>query len=174
MNKIDWSLAPEGATHYDTRIDVYPWLKADDNGNKFWHLDMWVNYANDIGVNDSIFARPEAKPLYTTKMQEAGEMPSVGMECLGKLVRLGENKGEGTVEFEPVLILLQCKTNCAVQSIKDKGLYYCSEFKPIDTRTGKQKDIDEALASWGSSSISMKDLLNDCYDNWKGSGNESK
>ena len=83
---IDWDSGPEGATHYDTRVDVYPWLKADDNGNKFWHVNCWVKYANDIGVNDTIFARPVNEgevtpPVFTQAMADAGELPSVGMEC---------------------------------------------------------------------------------------------
>jgi hypothetical protein len=85
MSDINWDEAPEGATHYDTRIDVYPWLKEDDNGNQYWHHGRWVSYGNDIGVNDSIFARPSPKPTYTQAMVDAGELPSVGMECQYKL-----------------------------------------------------------------------------------------
>ena len=44
---IDWSKAPDGATHYDVSPDVYPWIKEDDNGNKFWHHNEWVNYIQD-------------------------------------------------------------------------------------------------------------------------------
>jgi len=133
MSEIDWSLAPEGATHYDTRIDVYPWLKEDDNGNKYWHHSQWVNYANDIGVNDSIFARPEAKPVYTQAMCDAGTLPLVGMKCMvesgilplkdfyGLAVRIiGINKhsdGDNIFTFEHELQGVGCSTILAFKPI---------------------------------------------------------
>ena len=80
MSDINWDDAPEGATHYDNREDVYPWLMADDNGNKYWHFNCWVKYANDIGVNESISAKPVTSPIYTQDMADNGELPSIGME----------------------------------------------------------------------------------------------
>ena len=115
MSGRDWELAPEGATHYDTRQDRYPWLKADDNGNKFWHVNCWVNYANDIGVNDSIFARP-SKLANTIELTDAN----------GNLWRQVKVNISGTVEFELVSPPIQ---------LINRGIY---EFDYSTGNTGMQ------------------------------------
>ncbi len=91
MDKIDWSLAPEGATHYMPNTEMFceAWIK-DIKSNGYSYIII------SDGCNEwdtATFSRPKAalshliekpKPLYTTKMKEAGELPSVGMECLYK------------------------------------------------------------------------------------------
>lgn len=42
--EIDWSTAPEGATHYSTFTGIsYPWLKASDEGYFYW-AGRWTEY----------------------------------------------------------------------------------------------------------------------------------
>lgn len=76
--------APEGATHYDTSPDVYPWLKKDQNGNKYWHNNHWTTYRFVIDKSEGHIPKPLPSPTFTKTMADAGELPSVGMECLYK------------------------------------------------------------------------------------------
>lgn len=79
---IDWSKAPEGATHYDISPDVYPWIKEDDNGNKFWHHNEWVNYVHPISESDCHVRKPQPKPIYTQAMCDNGYCPKLGAKFI--------------------------------------------------------------------------------------------
>ena len=81
---IDWGNAPEGATHYDTSPEVYPWIKSDDKQSMYWHFNKWVNYDDESLNSESIIERPkaEAMPVYTQSMADNGELPIAGMECM--------------------------------------------------------------------------------------------
>tara|TARA_R110000772_G_scaffold246644_1_gene360356 strand:- start:49 stop:615 length:567 start_codon:yes stop_codon:yes gene_type:complete len=84
VNELDmdiWKNAPEGATHYDVSPDVYPWIKEDDNGNKFWYHNEWVNYIHPISERDCHTRRPQPTPIFTQEMVDNGVLPGVGMEC---------------------------------------------------------------------------------------------
>jgi len=131
MSDINWDEAPEGATHYDTRPDVYPWLKEDDNGNKYWHFDRWVTYINDIGVNESIFAKPVTlSPVYTQEMADNGMLPSVGMVVLDK---------RNNNEYE---ILLPADNNGYYVMIGGDGGYHCELLKYLKPTTPPIKLVD--------------------------------
>ena len=138
MSDINWESAPEGATHYDTREGVYPWLKEDDNGNKYWHFNCWVNYANDIGVNDSIFAMP-SKKVYTAAMCEAGTPPIVGMMVL---CSFEDGKWEKVlIDFISEILVVVTDQHSAQYSFPIKE----AQFKPVDNRTNEEKAADDFI-----------------------------
>lgn len=143
MKDIDWSKAPEGATHYDISSDVYPWIKEDDNGNKFWHHNEWVKYSKSISEAEGCIAKPKPQPVYTQAMCDAGELPQVGMECMVKRFHEQDNL------FQPCFIVGKNKQGDYLvferggkldQHNIANGVW---EFKPIDQRTNKEKAIDD-------------------------------
>ena len=89
---IDWNDAPEWATKYATlngHKDWYYWI--GDKGYLFFGASDFCEFgASDasteyflIGDFDIIESRPViTKPVYTQAMCDAGELPSVGMECM--------------------------------------------------------------------------------------------
>lgn len=87
MSDIDWSKAPEGATHYGYDSDYYVsgWYKVDGDTQKFKNSDTMPDRWGNILVNrptDQLIPRPQLKPVYTKEMSDNGELPSVGMECM--------------------------------------------------------------------------------------------
>lgn len=152
-NVIDWSKAPEGATHYGCENDSYGagWYK-NINNNTFdvwpvthgkWHTS--VGKGGDIGDRELI-PKPQHKPIYTQAMSDAGELPCVGMECMaklkhqsydhwGKVYIIGHSQDGKWLVFSDAF-------NTLSQHHIDNGTY---EFKPIDTRTDKEKAFDKFL-----------------------------
>ena len=89
---IDWSKAPEGATHYagESEDDVACWIKQDpDHGLSYVAVWLHEQRGKDavvhwISPGDFILIDCVAKPqppVYTQAMADNGELPSVGMEC---------------------------------------------------------------------------------------------
>lgn len=119
MKEIDWSKAPEGATHYDTAFDLF----CNEDG--YWQPHgPWVfdNEQNEWGTQRYV-PRPA---------QWTGEgLPPVGMVCQGRLRnQLGE---EDWFECK-VLVHHQNFNHCAgVLSDGGRHLGWCSEFRPIRT-----------------------------------------
>jgi len=82
---IDWSKAPEWATGVGTLSSYKFWMNDDSyeafDGNK---RIFFTNYdSTDYGcfVPIAIKPKPESIPVFSQAMCDAGELPSVGMEC---------------------------------------------------------------------------------------------
>jgi len=90
MTNIDWSLAPEGATHHIAALEMLSlseFVVAGVKGSMYGYDSIDTGgWSSDIeGDNRYTITPRPTKQLYTTQMQEAGELPSVGMECKYKL-----------------------------------------------------------------------------------------
>ncbi len=100
---------------------------------KQWQDKRAELYGDQI-VNIDDIAKEEVKPVYTQKMADNGELPPVGCECLGLIASTGE--------YEKIKIVAhECGSCVAIKGAST--LMWCNTFKPIDTRTEREKLIDE-------------------------------
>jgi glucan-binding YG repeat protein len=106
MNKtvIDWSKAPEGATHYAiVDGDVVYYRPHGENIHSFLNY-MWIQeQGHKSWIMDNIKPIPEKtsmiapdKLLYTQAQCDAGELPSVGMECM---IWFSSSSYKGTITY---------------------------------------------------------------------------
>ena len=103
---------------------------------------------------------PKDKPIYTQAMADAGVSPIVGMECL---IFYPTNNHKGTITY-------MGKGVGAFHS-EDADIEYTFSldvvsFKPIDTRTDKEKAIDEFMDEHLKGGIAFKHLISLAYDKW--------
>ena len=138
MEKIDWSKAPEGATHHmaESSTDYECWLKKQ--GAKWLYMRMngkaWMKAVIDDDSLRTITERPS--PAWS------GEgLPPVGVVCECHL------PGELTNNYswvEAKVIWHNGPTECAVVRSTSR-LAWCDEFRPI--RTPEQIAADEREAA---------------------------
>jgi hypothetical protein len=96
--------------------------------------------------HDAKEAEP-VKPIYTQAMKDAGELPSAGMACLFKKKSQEDIYYHtcfivGSSKFEDWLIFQASDMNIHSHNINNGEF----SFKPIDTRTPKEKQVDEISA----------------------------
>ena len=103
----------------------------------------------------------EDKPVYTQAMADAGDDPIAGMSLTVSFVN-GEQYPDSTLTY------LGDGVGCFKDSDgKECSFATCSVgFKPIDTRTDKQKAIAEILSY--DHTQTFEGLLSDAYDKWVG------
>jgi len=139
MTDIDWSKAPEGATHYDTAHDVYPWIKCQGDSVYFWYVDVWDLSCLTNILTANLVKRPgisNVKPVFTQKMADAGELPSVGMECMVIDNSLMNHVYEKCVIlFVGIYKVVYTSDSCVERFSNIDEV----KFKPIDTRTDEEK-----------------------------------
>lgn len=76
MSKVDWSLAPEGATHYRNYTGMYNWYKKDSGVFYFFHEDdEWRASTIRIELPDLI-----ERPVKSWSGEKDG-LPPVGTVC---------------------------------------------------------------------------------------------
>ncbi len=102
-------------------------------------------------VFDKMNTNREAKPIFTQEMADRGELPPVGSECLvvgmanySRLSDFNNHKVEilSICDYDKTKKLL---TFCHRVLGVGCGIYHSQYFKPIYTRTEKEKCIDNAL-----------------------------
>ena len=80
INEIDWTKAPEGATHYGIATGEYVegWYKILGNTYKFMrpHNKQWINGHNRIP--EDLIPKP-LQPVFTKVMFDDGETVKAGM-----------------------------------------------------------------------------------------------
>lgn len=105
--------------------------------NSVTHGELF-NYVNA----DKALLKKENKPLvYTQEMADNGELPSAGMECLFKID--GEYKTITVLyNSKEVMVFSYTFDGVRVEDARVKSFNHI-DIKPIDTRTKKQKAIDE-------------------------------
>jgi len=84
MTDIDWSKAKAIHTHAISRLggDFSFYEMVGENSQRRFEGDMNSYNVNIINNCDyQLIERPEDKPVFTQTMVDAGELPSVGMEC---------------------------------------------------------------------------------------------
>lgn len=74
MKEIDWSKAPEGATHYTKHPRASSkWLRMHDDGRSFWDGDQWRRYTlEDVAAEHFALAVP--RPWTGTGLPPVGTM----------------------------------------------------------------------------------------------------
>ena len=138
---IDWSKAPEGATHY-YKNSPQPWRDLSGYNWKYfssgeWHSGPSVCTSDELmrEIGKVLFAKPLTQPW-------AGEgLPPVGAVCECNL------PGELTNNYswvEARVIWHNGPTECAVVRSSSK-LAWCDEFRPI--RTPEKIAADERQAA---------------------------
>lgn len=82
MSKVDWSFAPEGATHKETSCPNGFWYKFDFHNNQacFWSGKGWTNPISADAYNDGSMDTMEPRPAKPWSGPEDG-LPPVGTVC---------------------------------------------------------------------------------------------
>lgn len=163
--KIDWSKAPEGATHYMPISKTFceSWIK-DPTSNGYYYM---VIDEEDEGWAKARFSYPEAalscliakqsQPVFTQSMADNKELPQVGMDCLFKK--------RGALEAGTVTAITK-RFIIFTDSFGDEHVRKLDELtiEPIDTRTNKEKAVDSYIKSLSFSTTSRgKDNLSEAF-----------
>ena len=99
--------------------------------------------------------RKPSQPVFTQSMADNGELPQVGMECMLS----------NGVTYEKATILFVSDKHVVYLNDDGEWCKYRSDIdvKPIDTRTDKEKAIDEACLIIGDSKRCVDTNINiDC------------
>ncbi len=112
---------------------------------------------------DTRTPEPKPNPIYTQEMKDAGVLPSAGMECKFKKTFQEDFYYHkcfiiGTSKNKQWLIFESSDTNLHHQYIGEGDVVegvFC--FKPIDTRTPEQKQIDSVVQDIHSSMFEINE-----------------
>lgn len=124
------------------------------NGNDGLHYDNTAQQVEALAVND--------KPIFTQAMADAGELPPVGsfVDVAGKNgVELFY--GEAEVNCE---VLAHVENTAVIKMSYGLGCFSSEALRASDTRTDREKAIDEALHEWP---VADKATLEMAYDFWR-------
>jgi len=170
--EVDWSKAPEGATHYGVESSYYikGFYIITSEEDFFYESDVceWVRCSC---TPSDLTPRPPAQPVFTQSMADAGELPQVGMECgyidiQKEITVLIKYLSSWVIVFEQ--ISEGYGKNVEISKPVDNDLKKL--LKPIDTRTDKQKAIDDLMKE--SVLFCNRDTMKICfqiaYDKWVG------
>jgi len=144
MNKIDWSKAPEGATHYSHNKTWYKF--ADDEYLFFSGVGNWIGSGNSTHWHKHSLT---PRPTETTQQEWVNGLPPMGEKCLLSHVLV-------TSAPEPVVLIDFIKNGFVVYTVVDTGEMNSVDtngytpFKPLDTRTDEQKAIDNLIEAMNS------------------------
>ena len=105
------------------------------------------------------------KPVYTKAMQDAGELPRIG-----ELVQIGKKDGSYTDFFNGKLVHVKYKKLWISDDKHGDRIVNFGDviFQPIDTRTDKEKAIDELIkeSKVKCNEHSKRRCFSDAYDKW--------
>lgn len=80
MEEIDWSKAPEGATHYHPKM-ASPWLRIKAGSPQYHHPECgWQNYGSECAGFAHI-AEAVARPAEQESAWTGASLPPVGTVC---------------------------------------------------------------------------------------------
>ena len=158
---------PEGENWHDSLfslLDGKPKLMMRAEGKIEYNAGC---YHVDALMSDGLILRTINKQsVYTQEMADSGVLPSVGMKCIAE--------SNGVVGGSYLVTVSQINDKGQFACIDENGdylIHYPDEdksesFKPIDTRTKKEKAIDEIFNNrvWDNSI----ELLGLAYDEWVG------
>ena len=168
-----WKDAPEGATHHCGAHNGFSevWIKdlKEDSYSfrvvgSLYASDEW-RHTNTIMRDELKYLTPRpqpkpVKPVYTQEMADSGVLPSVGMKCIAE--------SNGVVGGSYLVTVSQINDKGQFACIDENGdylIHYPDEdksesFKPIDTRTSKEKAIDYMNYAYNKGQ-SMEDVFNE-------------
>lgn len=131
------------------------------------------HYLNYVDADKTLLEKENNPLVYTQEMADNGELPSVGMECMAYIYANTSKQGNPMNSWVDGEFIGKCKSSnggfCFVFKAKDDIHHVInanSHFKPIDTRTKKEKAIDEIFNNrvWDNSI----ELLGLAYNEWVG------
>ena len=135
-----WKDAPEDATHYNPSdfVELCKYYKLSGKEYVYFYNGCWESSgASKKGLDECLIERPKPSQLvFTQAMADNGELPVVGMECCySSLNRIVWNKCTIIAYYDGFVWT------------SDNGIRQLSltAFKPIDTRTDKEKAIDNLM-----------------------------
>lgn len=135
----------------DVDIASHSWrpLLDQSESNKYEFNFDFANHVSDMMnqgcgfTQEKNYADNADKPVFTQEMYDAGKLPPVGSKCIA-VWQIGGDKCESEVIIAHIngnqVACVDSDSNYLIQYISD-GEY----FKPIDTRTQKQKAVDDML-----------------------------
>lgn len=173
MEKIDWSEAPEGATHWEPEGECpASWMRKSDLGWEYWGRvsNKWVAHAVSSARLATFIARPDTAPAWT------GEgLPPVGTACEVRQ----KTPCESSFDWEECRIAM-INTGadgkpqvCTIDKRGDFAIYYPEtdivEFRPIRTpeqiaHEKREAAIDEMSRDSNFVGFPNRILLGALYD----------
>ena len=149
MSEIDWSKAPEGATHFDPSDDQgMPWMKFD-NGRWYAFDGGWLGPlgADDEFIKDNAGAHCIPRPTQWRGPEDG--LPPVGTVCEAD----ADTRPGG---YEPCLVVWHdpapdddCHPVLALFKSRHATKFdepeWCSDFRPL--KSDKDRAIDAAVAA---------------------------
>ena len=136
-----WKNAPEGATHYGTSGNFFK-----ETDGKFAIFTCGLLYGGWLVDNQAQPSRinltpKPVQPVFTRSMADNGELPVVGMDCMIHHECAAKDSWVKVyiVAVTEDYIISKSNGSAFEQHYHIKSL----SFKPIDTRTDKEKAIDD-------------------------------
>ena len=144
---IDWNKAPEGATHYVALGGDVVYYKIKDDDIKAFHNTWVTDNSEKEWLVDNVFHisnKPQPPLTYTQAMADNGELPSVGMEFMGK----GYAYKSDTKEWFKLEALGVYNNKVIAESCNEANqVQLYSVFKPLTPpKTDKEKAIEKFMS----------------------------
>lgn len=162
-NEIDWTKAPEGATHYtkETNVTSACWVKLKDDSCGYITMSHHKNneaeniwQIGEFHTSELTVIPKPLQPVFTKAMQDNNELPPVGSECLLRIAEFAQIPSEHKSYNGDHCVIVAHVDTLAVAIVRDENSDVCFTitanhgwFKPIDTRTDKEKAIDAAIGN---------------------------
>ena len=187
-SKEFWKDAPDGATGHSEDNEYYEecWYK-NITSESFYCMTVssgiWIHSFDTWQLKRrGVITRPKPQPVFTQAMADAGELPSVGMECILSISEFAAiHSQDKSYNGHHCEIVAHIDT-LAVAIVRDENSDVCftitanhTWFKPIDTRAEKEKAIDDYISQqhYGLDSLSehIKTIMSDAFNagvTWSG------
>lgn len=155
MTDIDWSKAPEGATHYNAAegdaARFFPWMKSDEDSWYFHHTDdgVWIIQKDDFPSDSDVLIARAAQPW------SGDGPPPVGTHC--ELHISGDN-------WQPCeVIAMDEQDGQPVSVVRYGGGYYGADLsclRPAKTPAQiaadeREEAIDELTAGFSNDTLRL-------------------
>ncbi len=159
MSEVDWSKAPEGATHYLREAPDCEdlWLKACGDGVRFWTNLDWVMHWDQSFVEKNMTLRPLIRSGvgigYDLCNWDGEGLPPAGVEC----------EVLTTINWR-VCKILYMGGDWVVFEHKDAefSCLLCScEFRPL--KTEGDKSYEEMMTIWREGDGDVRTFCRDLY-----------
>lgn len=149
-DNINWEVGTLEAISIKT-----PLTYQSKDGNKY----EWYAFIRQI----------EPQPVFTQAMADNGELPQVGVECIGT-----SSRGLVMTEWEKGSIIFSSPTYTIFKT--SNNIEFCCnhllgqdfKYKPIDNRSDKEKAIDEIEKEFGEYTGGLKSAFEFAYNKWVG------
>ena len=151
MSNIDWSKAPEGATHYaNSNTLLYPWHNRDTKSFYNGDAHMWIEYTSEQSFEKAILG---AIPRPTEQPQWNGE----GWPPVGSMVEVHNHEGYEVIYGHDVigkavklLGIVTRSTGTKVAVVEYEEAAYCFRLScifPIKSERDRQIEAIESIVS---------------------------